>query len=128
MMMEQKYVKEAYFTITLVDIKEPLFKVAFDLENIDFDRIYNRLREKDRNITKYLLFRKLVSGELLIALTETLLEEEVKKKVLDIINKDFVHNLYGVLDKPAVDFEIIRKGIEKGEVYFIIKPITKKKG
>jgi len=128
MMMEQKYVKEAYFTVTLVDIKEPLFKVAFDLENIDFDRIYNRLREKDRNVVRYLLFRKLFSSELLIALTETLLEEEVKNKILDIINKDFVHNLYGILDKPAVDFEIVKKGIEKGEVYFIIKPIIKKKG
>jgi len=127
-MMTEGYVKEAYFTVTLVDIKEPLFKVAFDLENIDFDKIYNKLREKNRNITRYILFRKLFSDEILIALTETLLEEDIKNKILDIINKDFVHNLYGVLDKPAVDFIIVNKGIEKGEVFFIIKPITKKKG
>lgn len=126
-MTEEKYVKEAYFTITLIDIKEPLFKVAFDLENIDFSKIYNKLREKNRNVARYLLFRKLFTNELFIALTETLLEEEVKKKVLDIINKEFVHDLYGVLDKPAVDFEIVKKGLEKGEVFFIIKPLTKKK-
>jgi len=124
-MNNNTYVKDSYFTIELVDIKEPLFRVSFDLDNIDFGALYNRLKEKDRSVARYILFRKMLMGELVESLTQTLLED-VKDKVLDIINKEYVDGLYGVLDRPASDFIIVEKGVENGKVYFLIKPITKK--
>jgi len=120
-----KYVRESYFTIALADIKEPLFKISFDLDNIDFGALYNRLKEKDRSVARYILFRRMLMGELVEALTQTLLED-VKDKILEIINKEYVHDLYGILDKPASDFVIVEKGAKGGEIYFLIKPIVQK--
>ncbi|MEM0325062.1 MAG: hypothetical protein QXW13_00055 [Nanopusillaceae archaeon] len=114
-----RYVKDNTFKVSLYDLKDIKFKVSFDLSKIDFIKILNDLRARE-DIRKYLEFRKKLNEFLVDELSKAVVEES-KNKILEVIN-EYVGKT-GILEKPAKDIEIVGKGYESGEIYFIIKPI-----
>ena len=113
------YVKDSYFVVSVYDLKVPRFIIYFDLDNIDFVKLYNEFKNKNRDVDKYLLFRKILKGELLITLLEEVTKDS-KQKILDAINE--YCGPTGILDREARDFVIVDKGYKDNKVYFIVEP------
>lgn len=107
-----------FFTVNLIDPRDLLFEVRFDIEQISPEDFLKR------DVEQYLRFRRVLVDELTKELLKAI-REESREKILNYINE--FAGREGLLERPAKDFEVVLITKSPSTIRILIRPIVEAK-